>query len=158
MKKKILIFSTIGLFVASLFSVHFAPNKVVESNASASSYWSSISESTIKTGGETLYNALHSKVSTGTTTLSYSSLWNAFRYSDDIPGKTNKIWDMYGGYQYTYGSDQASSTESTSEGQAYNREHSVPKSWFDGNEGDTPYSDLVHLIPTDEVVNSKRSN
>ena len=42
------------------------------------------------------------------------------------------------------------------EGDCYNREHSMPKSWF--NDETPMYTDLVHLVPTDGYVNGKRGN
>ena len=47
------------------------------------------------------------------------------------------------------------------EGVVYNREHAVPKSWFNEDKTDTNYpmyTDLHHLFPTDRSVNSMRSN
>ena len=47
------------------------------------------------------------------------------------------------------------------EGKAYNREHAMPKSWFNegSNATDYPmYTDLHHLFPTDYIVNEMRSN
>ena len=42
------------------------------------------------------------------------------------------------------------------EGDGYNREHSMPKSWF--KEAAPMKSDLVHVVPTDGYVNNRRSN
>jgi endonuclease I len=42
------------------------------------------------------------------------------------------------------------------EGDMYNREHSVPQSWF--NEASPMKSDIVHVLPTDGYVNNRRSN
>jgi len=85
------------------------------------------------------------------TALSYSALWNAFKTTDtDDDGY---IIDMYSDYKYLPSEHGASATGI---GQGYNREHSFPKSWFNGN---TPmYTDLFHLYPTDIRVNSQRSN
>lgn len=41
------------------------------------------------------------------------------------------------------------------EGDMYNREHSVPQSWFSGT---GIKSDIVHVLPTDGYVNNRRSN
>ncbi|MEG2069851.1 MAG: endonuclease, partial [Bacteroidales bacterium] len=57
-------------------------------------------------------------------------------------------------YQYTFGVDQCGNY--TTEGDCYNREHSVPKSWF--NSASPMYSDLFHLYPTDGKVNQERGN
>ena len=42
------------------------------------------------------------------------------------------------------------------EGDAYNREHSMPQSWF--NEAKPMVSDIVHVIPTDGYINNMRSS
>jgi endonuclease I len=110
--------------------------------------------------GEALRTALHSIIKTHTT-VSYSELWTSFQ-STDIRPDNGKVWDMYsdrpGGtpaYYFTFVSDQCGNY--SGEGDCYNREHSVPKSWFGGSVAPM-YTDLFHLIPTDGFVNSKRGN
>ncbi|MBR4388150.1 MAG: endonuclease [Prevotella sp.] len=84
------------------------------------------------------------------TTLSYSSLNNYYGQTD--LRSDGKIWDMYSD-KTNYTIDDAGSG---TEGAGYNKEHSVPKSWFDG---DSPmYSDIMHVVPVDSWVNSMRSN
>lgn len=141
------------LLVGGLASNNFN-NKLIETHADTNSYWSSIKQSSIDSGGETLMDALKTKISVGAKQLSYNELWTAYEKTDLVPGTTTKIWDMYGGFQFTYKTDQAGSY--SSEGDVYNREHSIPKSWF--NEKTPMYSDLVHLVPTDGKVNGMRSN
>jgi endonuclease I len=58
-------------------------------------------------------------------------------------------------YFYTFVTNQCGNY--SSEGDCYNREHSFPKSWFDG-EVLPMYTDLFHLYPTDGWVNNKRGN
>ena len=95
------------------------------------------------------------------TSLTYNELWNAF-YTTDVHPNNGKVWDIYsdrpGGtaaYYFTFGSDQCGNY--SGEGDCYNREHSVPKSWFGGSVAPM-YTDLFHLYPTDGFVNSKRGN
>lgn len=162
MKKKFL--GLIALATSSLLvlgfgvNLYFKPAKE-EVIASKSSYWDSwitSNSSKITTGGTTLMTALQSKISSGTTTISYGGLWSAYQTSDTVPGSNGtKIWDMYGGFQFNYQSQGASYSK---EGDCYNREHSVPRSWFTPTESGTAYSDLVHLVPTDGKVNQVRSN
>ncbi|MDR2556409.1 MAG: endonuclease [Bacteroidales bacterium] len=102
--------------------------------------------------GYTLKTALHSIIKSHTS-LSYSTLWDAFEDTDLQPG-TNKIWDMYSNCNFTYGSKQCGNY--SSECDCYNREHSFPKSWFD--DASPMYTDLFHLVPTDGKVNGMRSN
>ena len=91
--------------------------------------------------------------------LTYSELWNAFPSTDRKPN--GKVWDPYsdnpGGepaYEYTFITDQCGNY--STEGDCYNREHSVPASWF--NDATPLYTDLFHLYPTDGYVNNRRSN
>ncbi len=87
------------------------------------------------------------------TTRSYSDLWEDFRKTD--VRADGKVWDMYSDItNYTFGKEQG--LNYTEEGDAYNREHSFPKSWFD--DAYPMYTDLFHLYPTDGYVNGRRSN
>ncbi|MDD4576486.1 MAG: endonuclease [Bacteroidales bacterium] len=108
--------------------------------------------------GFTLKTALYNIIK-GHTQRSYDNLWTDFESTDK---KTNgKVWDMYSDnpngtppYEYTFITDQCGNYGS--ENDCYNREHSMPKSWF--NDAYPMYSDLFHLYPTDGYVNGKRSN
>lgn len=92
-------------------------------------------------------------------TLSYDYLWTAYGQTDL---KSNgKVWDMYSDipgqtppYEYTYQTNQCGNYNS--EADCYNREHSIPKSWF--NDASPMLTDLIHVVPTDGYVNGKRSN
>lgn len=93
------------------------------------------------------------------TVVSYAGLWTAFQTTDVKPN--GKVWDMYSDtpdqtppYEFTFGSNQCGNY--SGEGDCYNREHSVPASWF--NDASPMYSDLFHLVPTDGYVNNRRSN
>ena len=99
----------------------------------------------------------------------YKGLYDA--YEDTDLRDDGKIWDMYSNTSNYYPSNHTGSYDgeaplgSTNMGKSgttshcmYNREHSVPQSWFDGSEGTEPYSDLFHVYPTDGFVNNKRSN
>ena len=114
--------------------------------------------SAVGKSGEELRTALYQIIKTHTA-VSYGDLWNSYRSTDVMP--SGKVWDIYsdvpGGtasYYYEFGTDQCGTY--TREGDCYNREHTVPQSWF----GDaTPMkTDLFHLYPTDGWVNNKRGN
>lgn len=128
-----------------------APMKV-----EASSYWTSwINENstTINNGGASFLDALQTKISDATT-ISYDGLKTAYKTSDAIPGSNGQyIYDVYGGFQFTF---TTSIGTYKNEGDVYNREHSVPKSWFSENK--PAYSDLIHVIPADGKINGYRSN
>ena len=110
--------------------------------------------------GQELRTALHNIIKNHTS-VSYPELWTSFQTTDVRPDN-GKVWDMYSdkpgytpAYYFTFGSDQCGNY--SGEGDCYNREHSVPRSWFGGNVAPM-YTDLFHLIPTDGFVNSKRGN
>lgn len=86
------------------------------------------------------------------TALSYSALWDLY-YESDVTSD-GYVWDMYSTSKYKHGTNQCGSGGKI--GTCYNREHSMPKSWFD--EGKPMYTDAFHLYPTDGAVNSQRSN
>ncbi|HEY0976596.1 MAG TPA: endonuclease [Flavobacteriales bacterium] len=108
--------------------------------------------------GPALRQALHDIID-GHQVVSYTALWSHFDETDAKPN--GKVWDMYSDipsgtppYEFTFGSDQCG--EYDEEGDCYNREHSLPNSWF----GDVPpmNSDLFHIYPTDGYVNNRRGN
>lgn len=94
------------------------------------------------------------------TDITYSGLWSAYPFTDV---KTNgKIWDIYsdvpsGNPPYAYNTSQKCSGQACNiEGVCYNKEHTVPQSWFNG--ASPMYSDLFHIYPTDCKVNAERAN
>ncbi len=101
--------------------------------------------------GEQLRIALHNIIKNHTV-ISYNGLWNAYRYTDKKPN--GKVWDMYSNCDFTFSSDQCGSYTDICD--CYNREHSVPQSWF--GEASPMVSDIFHVVPTDGKVNGYRSN
>ncbi|MBQ3238074.1 MAG: endonuclease [Bacteroidaceae bacterium] len=88
------------------------------------------------------------------TQRTYKDLWTDFRTTDCRPD--GKVWDMYSSItNYVFGTDQNTGGGGR-EGADYNREHSMPKSWF--HDGYPMFTDLFHLYPTDSYINSMRSN
>ncbi len=143
MKMKRLLFFVIALSMA-MVAVAQAP----------ANYYNSANGLT----GNQLKVALHNIIK-GHTSISYSQIWNAF-WSTDNKGN-GVVWDMYsdrpnGNPPYTYylGQDQCGSYDS--EGDCYNREHSWPESWFNGD--GTARTDLHHIFATDGYVNNRRGN
>ena len=101
---------------------------------------------------QALMAALHSIID-GHTKRSYQQLWSDFK-STDCNGTT--IIDRYSTTQYTYSSDQCGNYSGV--GDCYNREHSIPNSWWGGSDTDTAYTDLHHMFPVDGWVNNERGN
>ncbi len=101
--------------------------------------------------GNALRQALHNIID-GHTTISYDDLWDA--YEDTDRRSDGKVWDIYSTCNFTFGSDQCGNYQNICD--CYNREHTVPKSWF--NNASPMKSDLFHVLPTDGKVNGYRSN
>ena len=121
--------------------------------AVTSSYYSTINN----TSGSTLRDKLYTITSVGPQNMSYDKLWTAYKTTDVYPKghpMAGKIWDMYSDCSFTAGNDQCGTY--SDECDCYNREHSMPKSWF--NEEKPAYYDLGHIVPTDGKVNGTRSN
>ena len=100
--------------------------------------------------GPALLSALHDCID-GHTTLSYSSLENY--YDDTDLTADGYIWDMYSTCKFTINDDGGSQSSICV---VWNKEHSVPQSWF--GEASPMKSDLFHVYPTDARVNNFRSN
>ncbi len=88
------------------------------------------------------------------TERTYANLWTDFQSTDKRAD--GKVWDMYSNCTFTFGTNQDSGSGGSAECQYYNREHSMPKSWF--NDATPMYTDLFHLYPTDKYVNNQRGN
>ena len=114
--------------------------------------------------GNSLYSALNTIANKGFKSLGYDGALSAYQKSDVYPsdpnhpdyvaGKAGKLWDMYGACSFTAGDECGNYS---GECDCYNREHSIPKSWWGGGKNNM-YSDIFHLVPTDGYVNNRRSN
>lgn len=99
--------------------------------------------------GEAIRSALSSKINEHTT-VSYDNLKYLFKWTDTYNNAGEVIDDIYSACDPAY-------VESWCSGDCgYNREHSLPKSWF--NEASVLYSDAFHMYPTNCYVNSFRGN
>ena len=137
------------LFVLCSFFALALAAKTVTPAASLPAYYEDLQGKS----GKSLFDAVQKVTKEGYTSLGYDGLWGAFKTTDK---KSNgKVWDMYSDCNWTFGSDQCGSY--SSECDCYNREHSIPKSWFGGSTSG-PGCDIFHLVPTDGKVNGMRSN
>lgn len=100
--------------------------------------------------GEALRQALYQIIKSHTN-VGYDGLWNVYKTSDVTDD--GKIWDMYSNCDFAVGK-KCGSYKSVCD--CYNREHSVPQSWF--NEASPMKADAFHVYPTDGKVNGQRSN
>lgn len=109
--------------------------------------------------GAELKTALFQIISPHTVQSYTPGVWNAIN-SYDIR-EDGKIWEIYSAISnFTPVVDQDKGQE-CDEGVKYNREHALPKSWFNEDKSDKDYpmyTDLHHLFPTDRNVNEIRSN
>ena len=91
--------------------------------------------------------------------VSYAEIWSAFEKTD--VKADGSVWDMYsdnpgGEIIYSFSFHHKKCGTYRSEGDCYNREHTIPQSWFKG--ASPMYSDLFHIYPTDGYVNNRRGN
>ncbi|MGN0187236.1 MAG: endonuclease [Paludibacteraceae bacterium] len=100
--------------------------------------------------GETLRQALFNII-TNHVNVGYDGLWNVYSTSDITDD--GKIWDMYSTCNFAT-TNKCGNYSSVCD--CYNREHSVPQSWF--NEASPMKADAFHVYPTDGKVNGQRSN
>lgn len=108
--------------------------------------------------GDALFAELTSVTNRGYHSLSYDGLYTAYPKTDVYPadsvGKAGMLWDMYGGCTFSFANKCGSYND---ECQCYNREHSIPQSWWGGGTGGIG-CDIFHVIPTDGYVNNQRAN
>lgn len=109
-------------------------------------------DAAIGKSGEALQKSLSAIISNADN-VGYDGLWEVYKTTDRRPD--GKVWDMYSdATDFTFGTDKCGNYKN--EGDCYNREHSVPKSWF--SKASPMYSDAWHVYPTDGKINSYRSN
>lgn len=88
----------------------------------------------------------------GHTDLGYGGLYTIYATSDVTAD--GKVWDMYSTCTWIPGQKQCGNYQNVCD--CYNREHSIPQSWF--NEASPMRNDAFHVYPTDGKVNGQRSN
>ena len=102
-----------------------------------------------------LKEVLSEIISNGYVQRTYSQLWADFYITDVRPD--GYVWDIYSDCNFTFGTHQDHGTGGNKECDFYNREHSIPNSWFGGQQYPM-YTDLFHLYPTDKYVNAQRAD
>ncbi len=111
--------------------------------------------------------ALYAKISAGHDAQTYASFWANFEKTDKRRNDADSrdiVWDMYtdrpastGECEFIFVTNQDVGSSGTAECQVFNREHSMPKSWF-GGDISPMYTDMFELVPTDKYLNSERGN
>lgn len=131
--------------------------------------------------GAALKTKLSSIIKNGHRDMGYGSgtggLWTAY-YTTDVDNyyeKDGTVLDMYSenpapntpgipndAYQYKFGQVSAGGNQCGNgknyENSCYNREHSLPKSYFGGKDATPMANDAHFVIPTDYYVNNQRGN
>lgn len=106
-------------------------------------------DAAIGKSGSTLQNTLASIINSNDP--GYDALWDIYKTTDRRAD--GKVWDMYSSTSnFSFDNDRCGNYGK--EGDCYNREHSIPKSWRGGSK----YSDAHMVIPTDGYVNNRRSS
>lgn len=103
--------------------------------------------------GRELLKALESVISKHTN-VGYDGLWNVYRDSDVHDDGT--VWDMYSTKDWGHNWENYINKQYKAVGDALNREHSFPQSWF--GKASPMVSDAFHIYPTDGYVNNQRGN
>lgn len=114
--------------------------------------------------GAALKTKLWEIIKNGHQDKGYDGLWTAYYTTDrdKYYENDNSLLDMYSekpsstdSYNFTLGSNQCGiGGNYNSEGDCYNREHTIPQSSF--NDGYPMRSDVHHVLPTDGYVNNRR--
>lgn len=102
--------------------------------------------------GRALKTALFQIIDRGALDKGYDALPSAYAKTDLRADGT--IWDIYSNVTKYKLSDSGASA--SKEGGGWNREHTVPQSWFD--RGTPMRNDVFHVYPTDISINSMRSS
>ncbi len=125
--------------------------------------------------GYALKTKLNAIISNGALDLGYGSgtggLWTTYFTSDvdKYYEKNGTVLDMYSeipsgpdAYEYKFGQVSAGGNQcgngSNHENSCYNREHTLPKTYFGGQTAAPMANDAHFVIPSDYYVNSMRSN
>ena len=132
---------TFKLFILTALAVTSTGGATGATGAEPSGYYDSCKGKS----GAALLTALCNKISSHTT-VSYNGPWDLYRSSD--VDDNGKIWDMYSTKRWNAGEKCGNYSKV---GDCYNREHSLPKSWFD--DASPMYSEAYHIYPTDGKVN-----
>jgi endonuclease I len=104
--------------------------------------------------GSTLKNGLATSAARNHSRMTYDQVWDALKYTDEDPNNPNNVILIYTGRSQA----KTFNSSGNSDPDAWNREHTWPKSHGFPDTGDWAYSDIHHLRPEDASVNSTRGN
>lgn len=137
----------ISLIALSLLFFSYA---VAQTYMSADTYYTNANIN--GKSGTALISAFHSLINNHIN-VGYDGLWDVYDDSDTDPN--GYYYDIYSeGCNFSSSSRKCGNYSKVCD--CYNREHSLPKSWWGSGKKDQ-YSDAFHLYPTDGKVNNYRS-
>ena len=136
-----------GIGLTLLIALLYIVTPALWAQAPANYYQSAFGKS-----GAGLKTELSDIISTGYVTKSYDYLYTIYEESDTRPD--GKVWDMYSTCTWYHGQKKCGNYSVVCD--CYNREHSIPQSWFNSNS--PMVSDAHHVYPTDGKVNGQRGN
>ena len=146
---------TLATISFSAISLKSKNNPVIEANADdlTTLYASCESQTTVSGLWSALKTVANKNYSSGT----YDGLlsWYMDVYWDSTNNRLNDYYSL--STSFTTSSQSCGSYKN--EGDCFNREHSIPKSWWGGSPDKTQQGcDIYIVIPTDGYVNNRRSN
>ncbi len=103
--------------------------------------------------GQALKTAFYNIINSHTN-IGYDGLWSAYEKTDKRADGYLRDWYSNSTKYVIGGSAQGASYKK--EGDSYNREHTIPQSWF--NKAAPMKADVVHVLPTDGYVNNRRGS
>ena len=149
------------LSFATIFSVtntNLAKSKgAIETHAAQdlTTLYSSCESAVASKSLSNLWSSVKTAANSGYKSGSYASLWTWY-WTTDVKDD-GSLMDYYSNTtNWTSSSGQCGSNNGV-EGGCYNREHSIPKSWWGGSTS-AQGCDIYIVVPTDAWVNSMRSN
>ncbi|MBR1877671.1 MAG: endonuclease [Paludibacteraceae bacterium] len=140
-------------FLALLIVAQISLAKSVTPAEDIPDYWASLNNKS----GAALFDQLSTVTAVGYSSIGYDGLWTAYAktdvYPQDSADRKGEVWDMYSACHFALSAHGSYSGECDH----YNREHSVPQSWW-GKGTSNQGCDIFHVLPTDGYVNNWRGN
>ena len=146
MRNKIV--SCLLCFSVAVFNLAYAED--INSSTSLQTYYATANN----LSNNELRLALHAIINTHTQ-VTYKQLGVLMQWSDTEGADGTHVYDIYTNCSYTV-SGAITWGNASSVGNALNREHTVPQSWF--NEDSPMVSDAFHVYPSDCKANNNRSS
>ena len=120
------------------------------------SYYSECERAFKAQDSDALLKALREAAASGKSG-SYADLWNT--YLKVFIKSNGYLKDYYSSFSKFTSENRDDGTGGTVEGDKYNREHTIPKSWWGGSTATgTQGADPFIVLPSDKFVNNKRSS